>query len=160
MWVGMTLFEEVVQVWRLFGHCLREQIVESNAQQIHLVSLLSDEAIVNAVAIKLGIPADEAKKLAAKIAGSTNGLYTTKEAHKPEIRWGIRGLGPEIEALKWRFPQGQPEIEHLFEDMRRYDPEAHPGDRLVSLYLAHAKMLGQGTPFRNMARSRSVKEIA
>ena len=159
MWVGMTLFEEVVQVWRIFGHVLREQIVESNAQQIHLVSLLSDEAIVNAVAIKLGIPAEEAKRLAAKIAGSTSGLYTTKIVHREDVRWGIRGLGPEIEALKWRFPQGQPEIEHLFEDMRRYDPEAHPGDRLVALYLAHAKMLGQGTPIRNMARSRSVRDL-
>jgi hypothetical protein len=159
MWIGMTLFEEVVQVWRLFGHILREQIVESNAQQLHLVSLLSDEAIVQTVAEKLGIPAEEARQLARKIAAATQGLYTTKEVHKPEIRWGIRGLGPEIEALKWRFPR-QPEIEHLFEDMRRYDPEAHPGDRLVALYLAHAKMLGQGTPIRNMARSRSIREIA
>jgi len=159
-WVGTPLFEQIVQVWLMFEHVLREQIVESNAQQLHLVGMLSDEAIVMAVATKLGIDPEVAKRLAGKIAGATSGLYTTKLAHREDVRWGIRGMGPEMEALKWRFPKGQPEIAALFEDIRKYDPGAHPGDRLVALYLAHAKMLGQGTPIRNMARSRSIREIA
>lgn len=160
LWVGVPLFVEIVQVWMMFEHVLREQIVESNAQQAHLTALLSDEAIVQAVAGKLGLAPEVAKRIASKIAGSTYGLYTTKLAHREDVRWGIRGMGPEMEALKWRFPKGQPEIEELFEQIRKYDPAGHPGDRLVAVYLANAKMLGKGTPMRNMARSRSVHEIA
>lgn len=159
LWVGMSFLEEVVQVWILFEHVIREMIVESNAQQAHLVGLLQDEAIVQTVAAKLGLEPERAKRIAAKIAGSTYGLYTTKVVHREDIRWGIRGMGPEM-GVKWRFPKGQPEIEALFQDIRKYDPAGHPGDRLVAVYLANAKMLGRGQPVRSAARSRSVHEIA
>jgi hypothetical protein len=159
LWVGNLLFENVVQVWAMFEHILRELVVESNAQQIHLVSLLSNEAIVLAVAQSLGLEAERARRLATKIAVSTHGLYTTKQVHREDVKWGIRGMGPEIEAMKWRFPKGQPEIAELFADMRRYDPQGHPGDRLVSVYLANAKMLGKGKPVRGAAKSLSVRDL-
>lgn len=96
-----------------------------------------------------GATAEEAKSI------HVYGLYTT--AKRDEARWGVRQIAPELQSLTWRIPRGQNEVEKWIEEMRRYVPQEHPGDRLMAGYFANQRLQGMGVPLPLLARSISVR---
>lgn len=131
LWLGSRLLRECIDAFRMFH--FRELMVETNAAQLHLATMLRDSDILAG----LGVSKDEVRRF------RVFGQYTT-QYNRNDIKWGIRGMGTEFEALKWRMPQRVPEVEKLVDEMRRYTPWDHPGDRLVAMWLARARMRGRG----------------
>lgn len=139
-WIGGELLAELLDVNR--QHAINEWIVESNAAQLHLAAMLGNPEILQA----LGATQEEANTI------NVYAQFTT-EYNKNHIRWGVRGLAPEFRAQQWSIPRGQAEVGNLQEELRRYTPEGHTGDRLIALWLANCRLQGQGQPIPTPARS-------
>lgn len=73
--------------------------------------------------------------------------YTTGRT-KAHPEFGVEGIATELSMGKWIIPcdgdQRHPEVEALLNEMLYYEPTAHTGDRLMSLFFARegARMTG------------------
>lgn len=146
-WVGTDLLCEVIGVHRMHRNGVREWAVETNAAQLHVAAMLQDADIMRAA----GATYEEAAGF------SVYGIYTTVSRDQP--RWGIKSMAPEMQALKWRIPRGQAEVERWIEEMKHYVPQEHPGDRLMASWFATQRMQGMGDPLPLMARSLSANAL-
>ena len=130
LWLGTDLLRQIIEVYRLYG--VREVLMETNAAQLHVATMMRDNDVLKA----LGVKTHEISGL------RVFGQYTT--GNRNDIKWGIRGMGPEFDAEEWRIPRGQPEVEAWVDELRKYTPWDHPGDRLIACWLAFVKMKGRG----------------
>jgi hypothetical protein len=144
IWMGLALFEQLADVYLLFG--VKEFLVETNAAQAQIASFFRDHKVL----AMLGLTIDQIRGL------RVFGQYTTGQ-NRDDVRWGIRGMSPEIESEIWRLPQHQPQLEQLVDGMRRYTPWDTPDHRLIALWLASVRMKGRGTPIALEIDSRRIR---
>lgn len=86
-------------------------------------------------------------------------LPHTTGRNKHDPTFGVESIGVEMFQGRWLFPNDggvmHAEVAALLEEMRKYSPESHMGDRLASLWIAnmgaHGKRRG---PARGTARAR------
>lgn len=140
-WIGRDLLDQAVQVQRHFRP--REWLVETNAAQRHLAALIADPLLCQAV----GATPDEARKI------RVFGQYTGAKAKTSEAHWAIRGMAPDFDAHRWRFPKGRREVEELIREMGSYSLSDHTGDRLMALWMAECRLKGLGTAIHFKATS-------
>jgi hypothetical protein len=140
-WLGIELLRQMVLVQR--AHRPREWVVESNAVQLHIASMLRDQELMQAA----GATLEEARAI------RVFGQYTTAQA-KQEEKWGIRSMGADLDARRWRFPQRQREMAELLQEIGSYTLAEHTGDRLMSLWLADLRLRGYAGIFALKATSR------
>lgn len=140
LWIGAPLLREVVDVQRRFG--VSEWMFESNAAQIHVAAMMTDEDILRALGLS-----------PAEVAQVCIYAQTTTGYNRDDARWGIRGMGPTFEGLKWRIPSGRPAVEQWIDGLRRYTPFDHPDDTVVASWLAHGRMAGRGARLEFEVRS-------
>lgn len=140
-WVGRELLEQVVDLQRTMRP--REWLVESNAAQNHLASMIGDPLLVQAA----GATMQEARAI------RVFGQYTGAAAKRSEAAWSIRGMGSDFDARRWRLPKGRREVEELIREMGAYSFNDHAGDRLMALWLADCRLRGLGTAVHFKARS-------
>lgn len=140
-WLGLELLRQMVEVQRL--HRPREWVVETNAVQLHLASMLRDPVLTTAA----GATPEEARAI------RVFGQYTTAQA-KQEEKWGIRSMGADLDAKRWRFPKNQREVSELFREIQSYTLASHTGDRLIALWLADLRLRGYAGMFALKATSR------
>lgn len=140
-WLGIELLRQIVDVQR--AHRPREWVVETNAVQLHLASMIRDPELMRAA----GATPEEAHSI------RVFGQYTTAQA-KTEATWGIRGMGNDLDARRWRFPQGQREVAELLRSIGSYSLASHTGDRLIALWLADLRLRGYAGIFALKATSR------
>src|SRR6187431_420469 len=140
-WLGIELLRQIVDVQR--AHRPREWVVETNAVQLHLASMIRDPELMRAA----GATQEEARSI------RVFGQYTTAQA-KTEATWGIRGMGNDLDARRWRFPQGQREVAELLRSIGSYSLASHTGDRLIALWLADLRLRGYAGIFALKATSR------
>jgi hypothetical protein len=125
------------------AHRPDEWVVETNGVQLHLAHLLQDPLIVQAA----GATLEEASQI------RVLGQYTTQTA-KNEEQWGIRAMGGDFDAGRYRLPRHQREVEELIREMQRFSPVGHTGDRLIAFWLADRRLKGAGNIFFLRVASR------
>ena len=125
-WSGPEIVERLKDVHdRFHSHIW----VESNAQQMFIKQFLNDQTAI-----------------------PVRAHFTGKNKHDPAF--GIESVAIEFSAGKWLLPNGgdfqglstdmgtrmqsrmHPEIKKLIDEMLRYDPASHTGDRLMALWIA------------------------
>lgn len=146
LWVGFELLREVVHTHLTMRPS--EWLAETNGAQEHLASMIGMPGIMPRMAeelVKEGrlTDADARDCLARARPISVSGQFTTA-AKKADERWGIRTLAPEFENHEWRIPKGRREVEELILELGRWRPSAHPGDRLIALWLGRTRLAGMG----------------
>jgi hypothetical protein len=146
LWLGTPILVQMLIVQHLFG--VNEWLFETNAAQAHVAEMATDRKIMEALCRE----DDELKALGIEpeLGGRLRMFGQHTGRNRNDERWGIRGLGPEFEALKLRVPgsQDQPEVlpavEQLLDGLSTYSPFEHPADLVVALWLAHLRMGGRG----------------
>lgn len=140
-WLGLELIRQMIDVHR--AHRPNEWVVETNGVQLHLAHLLQDPLIVRAA----GATVEEAAEI------RVLGQYTTQTA-KNEEQWGIRAMGGDFDAGRYRIPKHQREVEEAIREAQRFSPVGHTGDRLIAWWLADRRLKGAGNIFFLRVASR------
>ncbi|MDH3729563.1 MAG: hypothetical protein OES13_00355 [Acidimicrobiia bacterium] len=146
LWVGTPILVQMLIVQHLFG--VNEWLFETNAAQAHVAEMATDTTIMRALCKE---DAELASlKIDPDLGGRLRMFGQNTGSNRNDERWGIRGLGPQFEALKFRIPgdSNQPEVlpsvEQLLDGLSKYSPFEHPADLVVGLWLAHVRMGGRG----------------
>jgi hypothetical protein len=119
-WAGPDILQRIISVHHRFQAIV---IVENNAAQDFILQFTR---AISAVPIR---------------------PYTTGRG-KAHPEFGVESLAAELDAGKWIFPclgGTPPEVEALVQEMLYYNPSAHTGDRLMSLFFAR-EGARQGVP--------------
>jgi hypothetical protein len=123
-WAGPDIVGRIADVQGRYGSVV---MVEDNASQAYLIQFLRDQT---------SIPVRS---------------FTTTARKKYSSEFGIESLAVEMESGKWIIPSNDgrtaltAQMQALVQEMLYYDPMAHTGDRLMSLWLAReAARAGQG----------------
>lgn len=106
-------------------------VVEDNAAQDYVVQMFEDAGLCRG----LGATASEASRI--RVVGRT----TTRRKNDEDL--GIPGLAADIEMGRWQFPEHH-ETRELWEEMKRWAPGEHTGDRLMALWLLNEHLRGIG----------------
>lgn len=145
LWMGGDLLRQLVQIMVRFR--VRDFLFETNAAQVHLAEMMNDRMITGAVAQQLNIDPAAIRRM------RVFGQFTT-EQNRNHLKWGIQSLAPEFEAEKWRIPQGRPQVDKWFRQLRDWTPWDHPGDSVVASWLASLRLRGRGVELPLKAQSR------
>lgn len=113
---GPEIVEAIKEAHRLFQSLV---VVESNAQQAYIKQFVEDSSAV-----------------------PVRAFYTGK--NKADPTFGLESIAIEMSAGKWVIPNHggtlegtiDPEVLALINEMLRYDPRSHTGDRLMALWFA------------------------
>ena len=140
-WLGLELIRQLIEVHR--QHRPREWVVETNGVQLHLGKLLRDPVILQAA----GSTPEEAGSI--RVLG-----HNTTQSSKQEAMWGIRAMGTDFDASRWRLPRQRREVEELVREMQRYSLTDHTGDRLMAFWLADRRLKGASGIFHLRVSSR------
>lgn len=111
-WAGPEIIQRVISHHQRFGSVV---IVENNAAQDYILQFTR---AISAVPVK---------------------AFTTTARGKAHPEFGVEGMAVEMENAKWIIPsQGtmNPEVQAWINDMLRYSPEDHTGDRLMASWFA------------------------
>jgi hypothetical protein len=122
---GAGIIREMLEVYRRF-HAqagFAHFLVEDNAAQVYIVQMSKDAGVMSA----LGATPDALNRMFVK------GRTTT--AKKRDLELGVPSLAGDFEMGRWDIPLHH-ETDCLRDDMRGWSPDAHTGDRLMSLWLA------------------------
>jgi hypothetical protein len=120
-----TILKAMLDIQRRFHNaagsaCFR---VEDNAAQAYIVQMAQDAQMLKA----LGATPEDLQNIV--VTGAT----TT--AKKRDAELGIPSIASDIEMGRWDFPEHR-EVRALREEMLGWSPDAHTGDRLMSLWIA------------------------
>lgn len=145
LWMGGELLRVLVQIMVTFG--VREFLFETNAAQAHVAEMMNDREIVGALAERMQIDPAVIRRM------RVFGQFTT-EHNRGHMKWGIQSMSPELEASKWRIPRNRPEMDKLRKQLRDWTPWDHPGDTVISTWLASIRLRGRGVKLPLKAESR------
>lgn len=118
-WGGPEIVQRIIDVQQRYNS---QVLVESNAAQRYIKQFVSYQS-----------------------AAPVKAFYTGKNKYDPSF--GIESLAIEFSQGKWILPNRggekrgllasfHPQVKKLIDEMLRYDPKSHTGDRLMSLWLA------------------------
>ncbi len=112
-WAGQEIISRVIDTHQRYGSVV---YVESNGAQKYIVDIAKDQS---AVPVKP--------------------LFTGKNKTHPDF--GIEGMATEMSNGKWIIPsygdhQSYPEVMAWADELVYFDPQQHPGDRLMSSWIA------------------------
>lgn len=136
-WDGPQLVEKIIDAHRRFNS---QVLVESNAAQKLVKQFVNEKSAV-----------------------PVRAFYTGKNKYDPQF--GVETLAIEFSAGKWIMPNRggetrgilatmHTEVRALVNEMLRYDPRSHTGDRLMALWLARegARFAASGAGFQKRTR--------
>lgn len=125
-WSGPEIVDKIIDVQHRYNSLV---VVESNAAQAYIKQFVNDKS---AVPVKA--------------------FYTGK--NKVDPAFGIESLAVEMSAGKWAFPNYgatmtgriDRQLKALINELVRYDPASHTGDRLIAMWLAREGVRMSASP--------------
>jgi hypothetical protein len=96
--------------------------VEDNAAQKYIIDMMRDAEIMR------GIGASAAEIASLNVEGHTT---TVK---KRDLEFGVPSIASDIQMGRWQLPR-HAEVSRLIEEMLRWSPEDHTGDRLMAMWI-------------------------
>lgn len=127
-WSGRKILENLAEVGQSLGGVL---IVENNGVQQYIIDLSQEEGEHYEIPVPV-LP-----------------FYTGKNKHDVDL--GVDAMGAEFEGRRWLLPSGRRgpiapdsvlgpdiprEVVKLLAELAAYSPNTHPGDRLMSVWMA------------------------
>jgi hypothetical protein len=121
---GVEILKALLAVYRDFHVGADSSLirVEDNAAQKYIVDMTRDAEIMSS----LGATPRELASL------NVEGHTTTVK--KRDLEFGVPSLASDVQMGRWRFPR-HPEFSRLIDEMLRWSPDDHTGDRLMAMWI-------------------------
>ena len=121
---GVDILRALLDVYRDFHVGVDSSLirVEDNAAQKYIIDMMRDAEVMR------GIGATRRELAFLNVEGHTT---TVK---KRDLEFGVPSLASDIQMGRWRFPRHE-ETARLVDEMLRWSPEDHTGDRLMAMWI-------------------------
>lgn len=124
----MGILRMMVDIWRRYGPSVF--VVENVAAQDYIVQFVRNpKEVLEAI----GVMGVESALSQIRVEPFTTG------SNKDDPMYGIRAMTADWEQLKWRVPR-TPETLKWREEMDRFTPAGHPGDRIMASWFVWSRL--------------------
>lgn len=121
---GVEILKALLEVYRDFHVGVDSSLirVEDNAAQKYIIDMMRDAEVMR------GIGATMRELAYLNVEGHTT---TVK---KRDLEFGVPSIASDIQMGRWAFPRS-PETSRLIDEMLRWAPDDHTGDRLMAMWI-------------------------